>query len=177
MIACARYRIDDERVKASYKRGKQKKTHVIFLIHVPRYGGAGTDGVSTFVGFQGGAWISAHIDDIRAPGEGALTLNDALSAPISELFYNMLFSDDEVMEIEESSFSDINTQNMDHITQQNMDFVSPNEGMSYVSDAQGDSSDIDNEKMGFDSISEELPPVPDIEMESFDDQVSSIMHG
>ena len=44
------------------------------------------------MGFQGGTWISAHIDDIRAPAEAALTLDEALSAPISELFYNMPFT-------------------------------------------------------------------------------------
>ena len=176
MIACARYRIDDERVKANDKRkihDQQGKTHVIFLIHLPRYGGTGTDRGSTFVGFQGGTWISAHIDDIRVPSEGALTLDDALSAPISELFYNMPFSDDEVMEIEGNSLSDINTQNMELTQQSNMDLLSQsdeNERVSTVFDAQVESSAIINE---YDNIVSKK--LSDTEMEIQDDQVSSIL--
>ena len=43
------------------------------------------------MGFQGGRWVSAHIDDLRTPSEAALSLEDALTAPISHLFYNMDF--------------------------------------------------------------------------------------
>ena len=98
LIACARYRIEDEREKTKTIQTGRGKTHVILIIELPHHGDPGTDR-STFVGFQGGAWISAHIDDIRAPGEGALTLDDALNAPISELFYNTPF-DDKKMEAE-----------------------------------------------------------------------------
>ena len=84
LLACARYRIDDERAKIESHKG-QGLTHVLFIIHLPRQ--AETQ-KSSFVGFQGGSWISAHIDDIRAPSESALTLDDALSSPISQLFYS-----------------------------------------------------------------------------------------
>ena len=84
LLACARYRIDDERAKIESHKG-QGLTHVLFVIHLPRQ--AETQN-SSFVGFQGGSWISAHIDDIRAPSESALTLDDALSSPISQLFYS-----------------------------------------------------------------------------------------
>ena len=95
LVACARYRIEDEKEKALRKKGKslrEKKvvtgtTHVLFIIHLPRRGGS--RGFS-FVGFQGGSWISAHIDDIHVQSEAALTL-DALNVTISELFYNMPF--------------------------------------------------------------------------------------
>ena len=30
-------------------------------------------------GFQGGKWLSAHIEDLRAPSEAALSLEDALA--------------------------------------------------------------------------------------------------
>ena len=92
LIACARYRVDDEREKANLQRRPgQGTTHVLFIIHLPRRGVDKDKESSSFVGFQGGAWISAYIDDIRAPTEAALTLDEALSAPISELFYNIPF--------------------------------------------------------------------------------------
>ena len=108
LVACARYRIDDEREKALLQKEKdvekekalrkkekalrEKKvtegiTHVLFIIHLPRRGKTSF----SFVGFQGGSWISAHIDDIHVQSEAALTLDDALNATISELFYNMPF--------------------------------------------------------------------------------------
>ena len=87
LLACARYRIDDERAKLNWREG-QGSTHVLFVIHLPRQ--AETQ-KSSFVGFQGGSWISAHIDDIRAPSELSLTLDDALSSPISQLFYSRRF--------------------------------------------------------------------------------------
>ena len=87
LLACARYRIDDERAKIRWREG-QGSTHVLFVIHLPRQ--AETHKTS-LVGFQGGSWISAHIDDIRAPPESALTLDDALSSPISQLFYSKTF--------------------------------------------------------------------------------------
>ena len=93
LIACARYRVDDEREKANLQRRlEQGTTHVLFIIHLPRRGVDKDKESSSFVGFQGGAWISAHIDDIHAPTEAALTLDEALSAPISELFYNIPFT-------------------------------------------------------------------------------------
>ena len=97
LLACARYRIDDEREKKRL-RTSSGHTHVLFIINLPRQ----TNSDSSFVGFQGGSWISAHIDDIRAPSESALTLNDAHSAPISALFYSGVFtSHHEAMETDE----------------------------------------------------------------------------
>ena len=40
---------------------------------------------------KGGQWVSAHIDEIQASSEDALTLDEAFSAPISDLFYSMGF--------------------------------------------------------------------------------------
>ena len=96
LIACARYRVDDEREKASYCLSPNYgSTHVLFIIHLPRRGELKGDNNrevgSSFVGFQGGRWVSAHIDDLRAPSEAALSLEDALTAPISNLFYNTDF--------------------------------------------------------------------------------------
>ena len=91
LIACARYRVDDEREKSSSRwSADYGRTHVLFTVHLPRRGGEGGDGddaLGSFVGFQGGKWLSAHIDDLRAPSEAALRLEDALHTSISNLFY------------------------------------------------------------------------------------------
>ncbi|XP_019853235.1 PREDICTED: E3 ubiquitin-protein ligase RNF213-like [Amphimedon queenslandica] len=105
LLACARYRIDDEREKNKmrHKTG-EGITHVLFIVHLPRQIDATN---SSFVGFQGGSWISAHIDDIRPPLDSDLTLDDAQNAPISHLFYNGQFLIDEEMEIELKEDSDL----------------------------------------------------------------------
>ena len=61
---------------------------MLFIVHLPRRGDVHR---SSFVGFQGGQWVSAHIDEIQASSEDALTLDEAFSASISDLFYNMDF--------------------------------------------------------------------------------------
>ena len=93
LIAYARYRVDDEREKASYCWSPDYGSiHVLFIVHLPRRGGDINSGVeSSFVGFQGGRWVSAHIDDLRGPNEAAVSLEDAVTVPISSLFYNMGF--------------------------------------------------------------------------------------
>ncbi len=92
LIACARYRIDDEREKAFRLREKNEYegvTHVLSIVHLPRRVWSRHRKAFSFVGFQGGSWISAHIDDIHVSAESGLNLNDAMSAPIiSQLFYN-----------------------------------------------------------------------------------------
>ena len=89
LLACARYRIEDEREKSKFRHTKENRSiHVLFLIQLPRQI---INESGSFVGFQGGSWISAHIDDIRPPLESDFTLEDAQSAPISQLFYNGLF--------------------------------------------------------------------------------------
>lgn len=98
LIACARYRVNDERVKiiqSTPSRGLQHAqshdsriipqsnamTHVLFIIYLPRQ----TPSLS-FVGFQGDPWSSVHIDELR-PSDEEITSIDAIQLPISELFY------------------------------------------------------------------------------------------
>ena len=90
LIACARYRIDEERERSSclwsYGHGR---THVLFIVHLLRRGGGDDDGrLGSFVGFQGGKWLSAHIDDLRSPDDPVLSLDDAIHTSICDLFYN-----------------------------------------------------------------------------------------
>lgn len=83
LIACARHRIEDERQKVKRQGGP---THVIFIINLPHQVEIIHD--SAFAGFQGGTWISAHIDSISISSELDLSLEDALNTPISQLFYS-----------------------------------------------------------------------------------------
>ena len=93
LVACARYRVDDEREKAILQRKSHHGvTHVLFIVNLPRKESDTSRSGSKMVGFQGGAWISAHIDDIRQSHKEELTLEEARSAPIHELFYNMKFN-------------------------------------------------------------------------------------
>ena len=95
LIACARYRVDDERERSSYRwTHGRARTHILFIIHLPRAGGSDGAGGGTriklgsFVGFQGGRWLSAHIDDLRTPSEAVLRLDDVVHTSISDLFYS-----------------------------------------------------------------------------------------
>ena len=85
LIACARYRIYDERIKAIYKNKVQNRvgvTHVLFLINLPHQ----VSSSSSFVGFQGDPWISYHIDDLRPTSGSTIEPLQAISTTISELF-------------------------------------------------------------------------------------------
>lgn len=85
LIACARYRICDKRLKTSQEQ-YQSNTHVLFIIHLPRRAPG-----SSFVGFQGEPWTCYHVDDLRALDNDHLSLHSALDMKISDLFYNREF--------------------------------------------------------------------------------------
>lgn len=91
LIACARYRIYDERVKALEKnkiQGRDGTTHVLFIINLPHQ-----VSTSSFVGFQGDPWISTHIDDLRPSYGDTIESLQAISATISELFIGGYIND------------------------------------------------------------------------------------
>ena len=77
LIACARYRIHDLKIKAD----KEQITHVLFIIHLPHQVRN-----SSFVGFQGHPWISSYIDDLRPTTDYVVSANVALGKTISEIF-------------------------------------------------------------------------------------------
>ena len=84
LIACARYRIYDERVNALNRNKIQRRdgiTHVLFIINLPHQVSA-----SSFVGFQGDPWISAHIDDLRPTSSDTIEPLHAIATNISDLF-------------------------------------------------------------------------------------------
>jgi hypothetical protein len=84
LIACARYRVYDERVNALNKNKIQNRdgvTHVLFIINLPHQVSS-----STIVGFQGNPWISSHIDDLRPTSSDTIEPLHAIATNISELF-------------------------------------------------------------------------------------------
>ena len=89
LIACARYRIYDARINAR-KKTKESTcvTHVLFIINLPHH-----ISNSSFVGFQGDPWITAHIDDLRPTSGDTVDLTQALSSTISELFIGEFIDD------------------------------------------------------------------------------------
>ena len=92
LIACARYRIYDERIKAINKNKVQNRigvTHVLFIINLPHQ----IFPSSSFVGFQGDPWISYHIDDLRPTSGNTIEPQQAILANISELFIGGYISD------------------------------------------------------------------------------------
>jgi len=114
LIACARYKVIDE-IVLSKSRGDDKQqfdvsinqgqnseasdskfdssfknvdsssrtVHVVFIIQLPKKSGG-----TSFVGFQGGNWISVHLDDLRAQKDKEVSLKNAVQLSISEIFKN-----------------------------------------------------------------------------------------
>ena len=84
LIAYARYRVYDERVRFQRQQkvsDNQRKIHIVFIVHLPR-----NMNNSLFVGFQGEPWISGYVDDLRLVDHTSLTVYEAMGKRISELF-------------------------------------------------------------------------------------------
>ena len=77
LIACARYRVIDER-KSKDRNGD---THIIFIAQVPRVNGG-----TLFASFQGGLWVSAHIDDLHVSHNIDKVLEVAFSSKLHGFF-------------------------------------------------------------------------------------------
>ena len=56
--------------------------HIVLITQLPRIAG----GCRNFVGFQGGKWMSAHIDELRPPGRHTPSIEQLIDRPISKLF-------------------------------------------------------------------------------------------
>ena len=57
--------------------------HIVFVVQLPRKSGG-----TNFVGFQGGNWISVHLDDLRSQKENEISFQNAIELSISEIFSN-----------------------------------------------------------------------------------------
>ena len=84
LIAGARHILMEERKNAPELLGlsKIKPVHIALVVQLPRIAG----GCRNFVGFQGGQWMSVHIDDLRPPVRNTPSIDDLINRPISELF-------------------------------------------------------------------------------------------
>ena len=84
LIAGARHILMEERNNAPELLGLSKiePVHIVLVVQLPRIAG----GCRNFVGFQGGQWMSVHIDELRPPGRNTPSINHLINRPISELF-------------------------------------------------------------------------------------------
>ena len=78
-----------------------KPIHIIFIIQLPKIAG----GCQHFVGFQGGKWQAAHIDELLESSEQFPQIEQLINRSVSDLFQpeNLANSDD--IEGDESSES------------------------------------------------------------------------
>ncbi|CAH1273730.1 RNF213 [Branchiostoma lanceolatum] len=74
LIACARYCVQDEQTQVG-----NTTAHLVFIVQLPRLPGG------CFVGFQGGKWTCAHIDDLQPPHRNAPDVAQMRGKPISQL--------------------------------------------------------------------------------------------
>eukprot|EP00058_Branchiostoma_floridae_P013669 XP_002599157.1 hypothetical protein BRAFLDRAFT_68766 [Branchiostoma floridae] len=74
LIACARYCVQDEQTQVG-----NTTAHLVFIVQLPRLPGG------CFVGFQGGKWTCAHIDDLQPPQKNAPDVAQMRGKPISQL--------------------------------------------------------------------------------------------
>ena len=74
----------EERTNASeiLNLSSLEAVHIVLITQLPRIPG----GCRNFVGFQGGKWISVHIDELRPPGKNTPSIEQLIDRPISELF-------------------------------------------------------------------------------------------
>ena len=74
------------KIESNMNSEVQKKctVHVVFIVQLPRKAGG-----TNFVGFQGGDWLSVHLDDLRSLKENELSFQSAIQCSISEIFNSM----------------------------------------------------------------------------------------
>ncbi len=75
--------------------------HIVFIIQLPRVAGG------CFVGFQGGQWLSVHIDDLR-PQKDRVSILTLKSKSVSSLFEAAILA---------RAKTDMNTANMSGLQQ------------------------------------------------------------
>ena len=78
LIASARHILMEERKDAH----TTEAVHIALVVQLPRIAG----GCRNFVGFQGGRWMSTHIDELRPPARHTPSIEQLIDRPISEFF-------------------------------------------------------------------------------------------
>ena len=88
LIPCARHLLVEQRTTAeqdlleSIGQGHSSFIHIVLIVQLPRLVG----GCPTFVGFQGGRWLSIHIDELRPPTGQIPAIQFMVDRSVSELF-------------------------------------------------------------------------------------------
>ena len=88
LIACARHLLVEQRTTAeqdfqeSVGHASSSFVHIVLIIQLPRLVG----GCPTFAGFQGGRWMSVHIDELRPPTGQIPAIQFMVDQSISHLF-------------------------------------------------------------------------------------------
>ena len=95
LIAGARHILMEERTNASKMLYllSLEDVHIVLITQLPRIAG----GCRNFVGFQGGKWMSVHIDELRPPGRHILSIEQLIDGPISMLFNGDRIEEDDAM--------------------------------------------------------------------------------
>ena len=95
LIAGARHILMEERTNASEMLNlpSLEAVHIVLITQLPRIAG----GCRNFVGFQGGKWMSVHIDELRPPGRHILSIEQLIDRPISMLFNGDRIEEDDAM--------------------------------------------------------------------------------
>ena len=84
LIAGARHILMEERRNAPelLNLSTIEPVHIALVVQLARVAG----GCRNFVGFQGGKWMSTHIDELRPPGKHTPSIEQLTDRPISDLF-------------------------------------------------------------------------------------------
>ena len=88
LIACARHLLLEQRVAAIEDQqeilgsNSVSPLHIVLVVQLPHVAG----GCAKFVGFQGGKWLSVHIDELRPPSLQIPSVEFLVDRPISDLF-------------------------------------------------------------------------------------------
>ena len=95
LIAGARHILLEERTNASemLNLSSLEAVHIVLITQLPRIAG----GCRNFVGFQGGKWMSVHIDELRPPGRHIPSIEQLIDGPISMLFNGDRIEEDDAM--------------------------------------------------------------------------------
>ena len=88
LIPCARHLLVEQRTTAeedfreNVGHDPSSFVHVVMIIQLPRLVG----GCEAFAGFQGGRWLSVHIDELRPPKGHIPAIQFMVGRSVSELF-------------------------------------------------------------------------------------------
>ena len=95
LIAGARHILLEERTNASemLNLSSLEGVHIVVITQLPRI----ADGCRNFVGFQGGKWMSTHIDELRPPGRHTPSIEQLIDRPISDLFSGDCIEEDDAV--------------------------------------------------------------------------------